>query len=406
MAKVLGEDPESLCSPASLDKRRVPPPSFASLLGITAFNFPYGCICTTMGMFVLPAEAVRLWPGDEGVALGRFLLVVGLSQLVCPYTGLASDRCSSRWGRRRPYIVLGCAAAGLATVVMWMCSTRLWGWGYAGALLVAMVALNVVYSAQCGLVPDFVPEQMQGAASGVIALLQLAGSISGFCFVYATRTLDHSLCYPAYLSLIVPVCLLICNTAREKPLQDARPPPTWREVARSYVIDTSRDMDFFWVFMGRVFFYVAVSCQAFMLYYLRDALGTKEDADRRRLMAYIALVGQAAAAVVAYPVGRLSDKVGRKMLVYFACGIMTIVYLIFIAAPLVAGESASTVIVATAALYGVGNGCYLAVDYALALDCLPSKASSAQDLGIWGIAGFMGSGAGPMVWGAILSFAG
>ena len=44
-----------------------------------------------------------------------------------------------------------------------------------------------------------------------------------------------------------------------------------------------------------------------------------------------------------------------------------------------------------AVVYGVGNGCYLSVDYALALDCLPNAETVGQDLGIWGIAAFVGT---------------
>merc|ERR1719473_1768958 len=56
----------------------------------------------------------------------------------------------------------------------------------------------------------------------------------------------------------------------------------------------------------------------------------------------------------------------------------------------------------TAGLYGIGSGCYLAVDYALALDCLPPGRGSSELLGLWGIASFLGSSFGPMVGGALL----
>ena len=41
-----------------------------------------------------------------------------------------------------------------------------------------------------------------------------------------------------------------------------------------------------------------------------------------------------------------------------------------------------TAIYVISAFYGLGNGCYLEVDYALALDCLPSKETAGKDLGV------------------------
>lgn len=56
------------------------------------------------------------------------------------------------------------------------------------------------------------------------------------------------------------------------------------------------------------------------------------------------------------------------------------------------------------ALYGVGNGVYLAVDLALAIDCLPNKEKAAQSLGIWGVSAFIGLSIGPMLWGSLLEY--
>jgi len=57
-------------------------------------------------------------------------------------------------------------------------------------------------------------------------------------------------------------------------------------------------------------------------------------------------------------------------------------------------------------VYGVGNGAYLAVDLALALDCLPDPSLSAQSLGIWGVSAFVGLAIGPLLWGSALELSG
>ncbi len=93
-----------------------------------------------------------------------------IAMLVQPAAGLLSDRSTSRFGRRRPYILVGVlldlaflAAIGLA-------------WDY-WALLIAVLLLqfssNVSHGPLQGLIPDLVPEDERGRASGVKAIMEL-----------------------------------------------------------------------------------------------------------------------------------------------------------------------------------------------------------------------------------------
>ena len=56
--------------------------------------------------------------------------------------------------------------------------------------------------------------------------------------------------------------------------------------------------------------------------------------------------------------------------------------------------------------YGLGNGMFLSVDYALACDTLPSADSAAQGLGVWGVSAFLGSTLGPLIAAPLLSYFG
>jgi len=54
-------------------------------------------------------------------------------------------------------------------------------------------------------------------------------------------------------------------------------------------------------------------------------------------------------------------------------------------------------------MYGLGIAGYTSVDYALAIDCLPeSQKGSSEALGLWGIAGFVGSSVGPLLGGILI----
>ena len=59
---------------------------------------------------------------------------------------------------------------------------------------------------------------------------------------------------------------------------------------------------------------------------------------------------------------------------------------------------------------GGANGVYLTMDTSLAVDTLPkefdNESGSAQLLGIWGVAAFLGSALGPLIGGPVLYFVG
>ena len=111
-------------------------------------------------------------------------------------------------------------------------------------------------------------------------------------------------------------------------------------------------------------------------------------------------MGQLAALLVAVPSGRLSDQLGRKPLVYASCLVMAVVYIGFALAP-----SMLMVLVLTVG-WGMGNGMFLSVDYALACDTLPSNESAAQSLGVWGVSAFLGSTLGPLIAAPLLAYFG
>jgi MFS family permease len=75
----------------------------------------------------------------------------------------------------------------------------------------------------------------------------------------------------------------------------------------------------------------------------------------------------------------VSDKVGRKKVVYVANGMIAVVSIgfMFCRTPLE--------VMAAAALFGLGYGAYISVDWALGADVLPSKKDAAKEMGIWHI---------------------
>jgi len=78
--------------------------------------------------------------------------------------------------------------------------------------------------------------------------------------------------------------------------------------------------------------------------------------------------------------GALSDRVGRKPLVYASGAVMAAASVIFIP---VAFHPSLQFTYVVGALFGLGWGAFQAVDWALAVDVLPHQGGAAKDMGIW-----------------------
>ena len=62
-------------------------PGMLFLLSINSFGFSYGMTVSTLGLVILPSEAVYLYHDRHAVMLGVMLGCTGITQLICPAIG-------------------------------------------------------------------------------------------------------------------------------------------------------------------------------------------------------------------------------------------------------------------------------------------------------------------------------
>jgi len=379
---------------------RPKPYGFLRLCAINSFMFGFGLYLSTNLITTLPKEAERFFPEVHAVALGVLMAIAGFSQLSGPTAGFFSDRHVGFWGRRRPFMVAGYVVGVPAILVQWI-ARNLPVSSFAVTLFyvaffVAMLALNVMYAGAAGLIPDLVPEHQMGQANGVLAFFTVAGACAGFGYFEAVG--DVSLMYPMY-ALVLTVCTAITVVAaKEKSGGIECDPWTWMELADSYWVSRKDHPDFFWVFVSRILYYMGISCQAFLMYYFRDMVYHDGERlhDPERIAALAAVLGQVGGAVFAYPAGVLSDRVGRKPIITLSCIAIGVFYILLLLAKELKW------VMALGGIMGGFNGSYLSVDYALAVDTLPSRDQAAKWLAVWGVAAFIGGMLGPAIGGPLL----
>jgi MFS family permease len=163
---------------------------------------------------------------------------------------------------------------------------------------------------------------------------------------------------------------------RTKPRQGR----SWLSIAReAWDTDILQERSFLFLVGSRFFVLLAGALLVTLsTFYLAQTfgLGAKETGETKLFLLAIVIVGVTLSVV---PSARLSDRVGRKKVIYAACGIG--------ATGLAMGALAPTVPIALAgaALFAVASGSFLAVDWALMTDIIP-KASSGRYMGISNVA--------------------
>jgi len=140
-----------------------------------------------------------------------------------------------------------------------------------------------------GLVPDLIPESQVGRANGLIAMLSVMGAVFGFCLWWATVG-QVELMYVFYILLLMGSLCISCAAVQEKQQSESSLAPlTWAEIRASFWVSPSEHRDFFYVFVSRTCYYMGISSQTFMLYFLRDMLGV---ANPEAMVGVVAVTGK------------------------------------------------------------------------------------------------------------------
>jgi MFS family permease len=182
-------------------------------LGLNVRNSAVGTIFT-------PYLVDRFAPsGMRNTALGG-MRTAGLiiAMLVQPAMGLLSDRCTSRWGRRRPFIFVGVLLDLAFLAFIALVSNY---WTLLAAVLLIQFSANISHGALQGLIPDLVPEEQRGVASAIKAILELVPLILlGLTIAPLVAAGRFRLAVLADGVLLLILMVLTVVTVKETPIQD------------------------------------------------------------------------------------------------------------------------------------------------------------------------------------------
>ena len=336
--------------------------------------------------------------GSQNTAIGVALGIGGvLAMAVPPLVGAWSDRLNTRFGRRRPIMVAGTlltipgllilmAANNYPEIVI----------GYA----IIQFFFNAAGAAYAGIIPDVVPAQQVGKASGFLATMTQLGIGGG---LGVTSVMSHNRAIYLVMGVVAAFCLIpTVWAARTEGMEPIAPPPhrPLAEAIREF-LRPLREGDFAWVVFTRLMVSSGITV---VLYFLVNFFGDvvlTPGTDAAKFTDNWLLVVVVTALPFGFFGGQISDRIRRrKIFVYLAGGAQSFVALVFI----VFYPKSLPLVYALGVAYGVGYGLYFAVDWALACDTLPDKTKSAKDMGLFHIALTLPQAILPLFGGALIDY--
>ncbi|WP_055566249.1 MFS transporter [Streptomyces atriruber] len=312
-----------------------------------------------------------------------------------PLFGALSDRTTSRWGRRTPWIVAG-AAGGAAALLLLSAADSVW-WLAAGWCLVQLT-LNAAFAAVTAAVPDRVPRLQRGSVGGWLGAAQLLGVVVGTGLATAAGGTVGGYAACAVFTLVGVLPYVVRH--RDLRLAEAdRPPWSRRDFLAGFRPSPRRHPDLAWAWLTRFLINVSNSLVLlYLLYFLRDRL---DRADPEEGVLILTAVNGATMLATVVVGGAWSDRVGRrKPFVIWSGALMAV------ATGLLALWQTWPGAIVAAALLGIGFGVFTSVDFALMTDVLPTAADRGKDLGIINIANSLPQVAAPAMAAPIVTHLG
>ena len=382
------DTPEALQAPT----RQV---GYGFMIALTAAGMSLYILYAGIGALLLPYQIGLLAPAQKVVILSFFTSITVLIALFAnPLAGAFSDRTTSRFGRRRPWILVG----GLLTVVgllfMWRAnSIPLLFIGYCFVELFS----NIVLAALTATIPDQVPEIQRGTVSGIYGLATSLGGILGAILAgqifKSAPTNAYVVMFLIVLVTTIPFALLL----RDKVLPKGYVPPFHLGAfLKNFWINPRKYPDFGWAWLTRFIPFVGYFLGiTYIFYYLEDVVNYPAALQGASTFSIVAAVVSLLSTLLG---GFLSDRLKRrKLFVIVGMCIMAVAML------LLALFHTYIAVVAAAAVLGFGLGAYLAVDVAIVTLVLPSAKDRAKDMGIVNIANTLPHSVAPVLAGFILA---
>jgi MFS family permease len=344
----------------------------------------------------LSIRVAEIAPDSKTSALSTVLSVGAILALIGnPLWGAMSDRTTSRFGRRRPWLLGGMLVGSIGLLIV---AT---GGGIAALTVgwaLAQLGINATLATLTALMPDQIPAHQRGRVGGILGLMTSVAILAGTGL--ADLLSGHTLAMfmvPTIIGVLTVVLLVVI--LKDRPADKSQLTPyTFQEFLHTFYVNPRKHPDFSWNLLSRFLIWIGICClTTYEAYLLIDRFHytTGNVAGGVLLATVLTTAGLLIGSSFG---GWLSDRLGRRRPFVLLAGLILTVALVILAF-----DHSFGLFLFAAALFGLGEGVYLAVDLALATDVLPNKQDAAKDMGVMNIANALPQSLVPIMAAPILA---
>jgi len=345
---------------------------------------------------LIPNQLALLDAAHKTTLLSLAVLLGAIPALVGNLLGGAlSDRTTSRFGRRRPWVLSSALVITVGMVVLALAPNYLViVVGYS----VLVFAVSFSQSALVALVPDQVPVEQRAFSGAFFGFSLPLGVVIG---IAAISNLFHGTPTTYYVltavMLVATIFFVIFMSDPPLPKESVKALDFGKFLA-SFVVPFKRK-DFSLVFLGRIFvtfgYYVV---NIFLIFYMQDKVGITDQTQVTALAGIFQLLLTICVVISTIVSGRWSDRVQKRKPFVIGSGILMAASLVILGL-----VPQLPVVMAAGAIMGLGFGAFLANDLALQTQVLPSRRDSGKDLGIFTVGSLLPQVLVPVVIGGLLA---
>jgi Na+/melibiose symporter-like transporter len=354
-------------------------PVWVNMLTTNTYWVGLSFMWNSLHVILLPVILLRFTPeGMKNTYLGGltfFGLIIAM--VLQPISGAISDNWHSKWGRRRPLILIGTLFDFLFLFLLGWAGGLVWVFiGYLGL----QFSSNIAHGPAQGLLPDLIPEDRIGKASGIKNFMDMSGIIVASLVVGNMLGPQNENVNAVLLVIMAVLAVFTAITliwAKEKPSTGEGPKtaaPSLREQLR---VDFRGNKPFFWMIGHRLLFLVGIyALQSFIFYYVQDFLQAPDAAKTTgNLTATLGVL----LVITALAGGWLTDRFGSAAMTITAGVLASIGYLLLLIVHDV------NLLTWVGVLIGAGMGFFLTANWALANRLAP-RGESGKFMGLTNLA--------------------
>ncbi|HEU5383886.1 MAG TPA: MFS transporter [Ktedonobacteraceae bacterium] len=396
------EQPEAAKPPFS-EKSALPadlqPLGLFSRTGFLLTSMVAGLSSVCIKQLLLPLQIATLDPQTTNTSFALVSAIGAVAGLLAaPLTGALADRTTSRWGRRRPWLVAGIVVGVLGLLTMAAATTI--PVLVLGEIL-EQLGVDAVLANVTALIPELIPERQRASTSALNGMAPIVGGVLGLVivtFLTNPRVVLQGYLVLAVLSLGFVVFFVL--VLHERPLRQEDIAP-FR--VRAFLVSFLRPLtarDFVLTLLSRLLVFVTFTLLgSYLFFYLRKELHLSVEEAARGVTSFQVL-SASVLLITALLTGHLSRVLGRvKPFAVMGAVLMALALFILVF------NQTQGILLPVAALFGCGWGSYLGVDTQLAVRVLPRETERGKDLGILYTAIFLPLIVTPLLGATILNHA-